>query len=141
MANQKYDNVTTMVANGELNWVYDRILAFLVKGATFDASHVYFSDVMGAGTSQVSVCDVTGKSVSAVGEAISQPVVFYNIPKETNYQVILGDDRSLPEGIPVLCYYDANSDASPIRLVNNGTLIVRPVSTDDPPTPGVWFTF
>ena len=138
MSNAKYDNVTQMTASGELNWAGDLIRAVLCQGATFDASHKALTDVMTPPAQTITSMLVNGRSLGPNGEALGMAVSYPRTFKDIEYQVILVKDQGRPE-VPVVAFYDENEDGSPITLLNNGTLIVRPVGGDG--ITGTWFTF
>lgn len=142
MANQKYDQVVTMSGTGELNWAGDHILGLLTKGVAFTSAHTLLSEAMvPAGASQISVSEIQSRSLGAEGEAMGLPAVYNKVPKETDYQMLLVKDIGTGDPL-LLAFYDENVNSDPLRLINNGTLIVRPVEIvgADPPTIGMWFS-
>lgn len=136
MANQKYDNLTVLMGTGGLNWAVDPINAYLQHGATYDATDTKLSQTGGV---TVAYVPVPGRAVDSNG-LLGNPVSFNRVAKETEYQVLVVKETG-PGGDPlVLAFYDEDEAGGPLELVNNGTLIVRPVllAGGDPPTLGVW---
>ena len=136
MANQKYDNLTVLMASGPFNWAADPINAYLLQGATFDATDKTLTDV---GAQQVDHVPVPGRQVDSTGSLLGWPASFNRVVKDQEFQVVIAKDDG--SGNPlVLAYYDEDENGDPFILQNNGTLIVRPqlVEGGEPPILGVW---
>ena len=141
MANQKYDNLGVLLAQGRLNWVSGRIAALLCKGVSFTSTDKVVTDALTpSGTTQVASSPVNGRTLSEDGAFLGYPVTFNRMAKEVDYQMLLVLDEGT--GNPsLLAYFDTSSDDDPLRMQNNGTLIVRPVEVQPPPDPpilGLW---
>jgi len=121
MANAKYTQVTTLLAQGRLNWTANDIRAALVKNGTFNAAHQTLSQV---GTALQSV-PVPGRTVGENGALLGQPVFFGDVAEDQSFQVVIV--QNLNNGDPnVLAWYDTDDQGNPIRLQNPGTLVIRP---------------
>jgi hypothetical protein len=138
MANQNYDQVAELFAQGKLSWEQNVIVALLRTGTTFDASAKTTADLDGA---QLTSQRITGRWFSE-GLAMGLPVAYPRVSQDTEYQIVVAQDSG---GDPVvLAFIDTNADDSPITVQRTGTLIVRPVLPDitvppeQPPTIGVW---
>jgi hypothetical protein len=133
--NQKYDNVTAMLASGRLNWVSDPVIAVLLDGGTFAATDTRLSEV---GGTQVTRAAVSGRMVSPEGNLLGWPVSFPGVSKDTDFQVVLAKED--PQDPYLIAYYDEDDDAGPLNLKYNGTLILRPIllAGAEPPILGMW---
>lgn len=139
MANDKYNNLTVMLANGQLNWSGDVIVANLVTGYTFDATDVTMQDV---GVPLIQTVPLIGRSVGEDGALLGRSISFNYVPKDVDHQVILAKDYGPGAQAKVIAFYNEDANGDPLRLKNNGTLIVRPQDPATLPTPdtgaGVW---
>ena len=140
MANSKYGQVPAMAASGQLNWSRDRILACLYTGATFSAGHARLSEVSGA---QMAISEIGGRYVGTGGEAVGMPATFDRVAKETDYQVLVVVDHGSGVSPGLIAYYDEDNAAGPLRTVNNGSFVLRPVTfvNGNPENIGTWFVF
>jgi hypothetical protein len=139
MANQNYDQVATLYAQGALSWEKDSIIALLCTGATFGASDKTVADLGGEryGAQPIQ------QRWFADGSAMGLPVAFQKVAAGLEYQVVVAQDvgNNNPN---LLAFIDANADDDPITVQATGTLIIRPVLPDievppeRPPTIGVW---
>lgn len=138
MANQKYDNLQTMLSQGRLNWNVDNIVAVLMTGATFDATDAVLSDL---GVGALASVQVPGRSVAADGTLLGLPVVFNSVAKDTPLQVIFCREDGV-SSVP-LAWFDSDENDAPMTLKNNGTFTMRPTPVPDasPPQLGTWVTF
>lgn len=132
--NEKYTQVDHMVEAGTLNWGNDRILALLCSGVQFVPTHTHLSQT---GAQQYSICDIVGRSVTSNGEALGNPVIFPSVRQGPNFQVLVVKDDGNPDPW-LLSYYDVDANGLPLQMNSNGTLIMRPTTTTDPPLVGVW---
>lgn len=139
MANQNYDQVADLFAQGKLHWETDSILALLVTNGVFDASNETLADLVHQARS---VQPINGRWIDPDGLAMGLPVAFAKASQGIPFQVVVVQDTG--NGDPnLLAFIDTNADDSPITVQNSGTLIVRPVlpeepPSDQPPTIGVW---
>jgi hypothetical protein len=142
MVNDKYDNLAVMLANGQLNWANDVVVANLVAGATFDATDVTMADL---GVPIKATVPIQGRSVAENGSLLGRAVSFNYIPKDTDFQVVIAKDYGPGVQNSVIAFYDTDLNGDPLRLKNNGTLILRPgdsgimLPTEDTGQ-GVWVT-
>ena len=138
MANEKYDNLTTLLSSGRLNWSADNIVAVLVTGATFDPTHAVITD-LGVGT--LASVNVPGRSVAADGSLVGLPVVFNAVDKDIELQVVFCREDGITS-VP-LAWFDTDDNDGPMILTNNGTFTMRPTpgSMAGPPQLGTWVTF
>lgn len=143
MPNSNYAQVATLLAQGKLRWELDNISTILLTGATFNASHTKIDQVGGTNAGQAVIF---GRTLADNGYALGQPVVFPTAQKDINYQVVIVQLIG-PTDALVLAWIDENEEGDPITVERDGTLIVRPVQTDDivpedgvvlPPQVGVW---
>lgn len=125
MANEKYDNLMVMMTTGKLNWAGDAIVAMLMTGVTFNASHV---TVVEAGGSRMSMVPITRREVGAGGALLGGAVSFSYMPKDTDFQMLITKDSGPGTTPSLLAFYDSDAEGDSLRLKNNGTLIVRPQS-------------
>ena len=123
MANEKYDNLTVLMTTGKLNWPGDAIVAILMTGVTFDAADVTLAD---SGGSRMGMVPIQQRSVSSTGSLLGGAVSFSNMPKDTDFQLLIAKDMGPGTTPSLLAFYDSDGDALPLRLKNTGTLIVRP---------------
>jgi len=123
MANAKYDNLMVLMTTGKLNWAGDALVAFLMTGATYNAAHTTVTE---AGGTRMSVVPVPQRSVGPTGSLLGGAGSFSNMPKDTNFQVLIAKDTGPGTTPSLLAFYDVDGDAHALRLDNNGTLIVRP---------------
>jgi hypothetical protein len=142
MANAKYDYLTEMMASGRFNWTSDHIVAMLTKGVAYDATDQRLSDALAqAGALHQATSEVTGRALASGNQAIGNPATFPTVAKLTDYQVLLVKDEGTGDPAMV-AFYDTSDVPGPVRIQNNGTLIVRPVDSGQvPPPAGVWLTF
>jgi hypothetical protein len=141
MANAKYDYLTEMMATGMFSWPSDHILALLMKGVTFYSTDKRLSEVQArVGAIHMATSEVTSRYVASDGSAIGLPATFTMVPRAIDYQVLLVKDEGTPDPA-LVAFYDVDQGDAPLRLINNGTLIVRPVDIpgSEIPTVGVWF--
>ena len=139
MANQNYEQVAELLAQGKLSWESDLIVAMLCQGETFDSSAKTVADLVGV---RKAVQRIDGRWFSD-GLAMGLPVAFQKVQAMTEFQVVVAQDvgNNNPN---LLAYIDVNADDSPITVRQTGTLIIRPVLPDievppeRPPTIGVW---
>ena len=139
MANQKYDNLTVMMTSGQLNWAGDAIVAILVTGVTFRPTDATLTDANGT---LMGIVPIQQRSVATDGSLLGAAVSFSNMPKGTDFQVLIAKDNG-PVGPPaLLSYYDSDEGGDLLSLKNNGTLIVRPQQTlpADDTGQGSWIT-
>jgi hypothetical protein len=136
MANQKYNNLTTLLATGGLNWVNDPINAYLMQNVTYDAADIKLGDT---GGTRVFHVPVQGRQVDAT-KLIGLPVSFNRVAKDLTFQMIIGKETGPGSDPLVLAFFDEDEEGAPLTLKNNGTLIVRPqlVEGEGPPLLGVW---
>lgn len=126
MANAKYNNLTVMMTTGQLNWARDSIQAFLMTDVTYRATDVTVADV---GGSRMQVVPISRRAVAADGSLLGSAVSFGNMPKDTDFQMLIAKDGG-PGTVPsLLAFYNSDADDVGLRLKNNGTLIVRPEQT------------
>ena len=122
MANEKYGQVTDLLAQGRLSWEGDHIEACLVKGATFDQDHKKFSEL---GSAAVAKATIQGRTVAPGGEWLGYAVFFPTAEAEVAYQVVV--IQNLSDGDPsLLVWYDTAEDGGPLEMENVGTLVIRP---------------
>jgi hypothetical protein len=140
MANSKYAQVQAMAASGQLNWNRDRIIACLFTGGTFNSAHTRLSQV---GGQQHAVSAIGSRYVGIGGEAVGMPAVFDRVAKETDYQVFVVVDHGGGVSPGLIAFYDQDTNAGPLRTVNNGSFVLRPVAYVDgnPESIGTWFIF
>lgn len=139
MANENYDQVATLYAQGKLSWEYDAIVALLCTNAAFDSSVKTVADLAGE---RKAVQAIQGRWFSE-GNAMGLPVAFQKVAAGPEYQVVVVQDvgNNNPN---LLAFIDTNADDSPITVQHTGTLIIRPVlppievPPERPPTIGVW---
>lgn len=138
MANQNYDQVAELYAQGKLSWEQDAIIAMLCTGESFDASAKTVADLAGE---RAAVQPIFGRYFED-GNAMGLPVAFQKVAANTEFQIVVAQDvgNNNPN---LLAFIDVNADDSPITLQRTGTLIIRPVlpatpPADKPPTIGVW---
>lgn len=125
MANQKYDQVIDMLAEGRLRWQTDEILAVLVKDGTFDKTDTVLSQV---GTVQ-GVSSIQGRVVVPGGNFLGYAAFFSDIQADQEFQVVVV--QQIGNGDPyTLAWYDTDENDDPIILQNTGTLVVRPALLD-----------
>lgn len=123
MANAKYNNLTVLMTTGKLNWAGDAIVAFLMTGVTYDATDVTLTD---AGGTRMGMVPIARRSVDADGSLLGGAVSFSNMPKDTDFQMLIAKDLG-PGTVPsLIAFYNSDADDVGLRLKNNGTLIVRP---------------
>jgi hypothetical protein len=139
MANAKYDNLMVLMSTGKLNWAGDAIVALLMTGATYNAAH---TTVTQAGGTRMSMVPVPQRSVDPSGSLLGGAVSFSNMPKDTNFQMIIAKDTGPGTTPTPLAFYDVDGDVHALRLDNNGTLIVRPeqLLPAEDTGQGVWVT-
>lgn len=141
MANSKYTQVATLLAQGKLNWVGDQILACLVSGATFDAANTVLSQV---GAMALYTSPVQGRWVTDAGEFMGNPAVFMGVTEGRTYQMILVQNTN--DGDPkTLAWYDIDENDATFTIDNTGTLIIRPsvlvnIPEGQPSDSRVWMT-
>lgn len=142
MANQNYDQLGELFAQGKLGWETDSIVALLYEGATFDASDKTVADLPGQ---QRGVQPIHGRWYSN-GYAMGLPVAFQKVSAGTEFQVVLA--QNVGNNNPnLLAFIDSGADDSPITVQRTGTLIIRPVLSpievppERPPTIGVWLRY
>ena len=139
MANQNYEQVAELLAQGKLSWETDLIIAMLCVNETFDGSAKTVADLSGQ---RVAVQRIDGRWYSD-GLAMGLPVAFQKVAAGGEYQILVAQDvgNNNPN---LLAFIDANADDSPITVQRTGTLIIRPVlppvevPPERPPTIGVW---
>jgi len=136
MANQKYDNLNVLLAQGKLNWSGDVIKAVLLQGASFTAAHTKLSEV---GT-EINSCMMTGRYVDETGAMYGNPAVFDAVDEGTGYQVVLCKyvGASDPD---VLAWFDVDDAGNGLEMSNHGTFLLRPVVNGTPtqgPLTGIW---
>jgi hypothetical protein len=123
VANEKYDNLMVLMTSGKLNWASDAIVALLMTGVTYNVSHTTIAE---AGGTRKAMVPVPRRSVGPTGSLLGGAVSFSNMPKDTDFQMLIAKDMG-PGTVPsLLAFYDSDGDDNPLRLANNGTLIVRP---------------
>ena len=133
MANSKYSQVVDLLAAGKFNWQIHSILGVLKDGATFDASQKKLSEL---GGTEVARTEIQGRAVLEGGACVGYPAFFNVVPGDTDYQMVLVQDRG--DGDPnLIAWFDTNEADQPLRLDNTGTLVVRPGEPDDPLPDGV----
>ena len=137
MANQKYNNLSVLMASGPFNWVVDPINAYLMQNAIYDATDIRLGDTSGIRIDHV---PVQGRQVDATGSLLGLPVSYNRVTKDLTFQVIIAKDVGPGTQPLVLAFFDEDEDGEPLTLKNNGTLIVRPqlVEPDEAPLLGVW---
>jgi len=171
MSNSNYAQVSSLLAAGKLHWQTDAISAVLLTGASFDPAHTVISDTGGTIEGLV---PVMGRAL-VESNAMGQPVIFPAVKSSAfdgdgspvtddegepilddedrplfyiDYQMALIQSNNVSEPV-LLAWIDENQEAGEITVVQDGTLIVRPVLTDDyvapdgtvlPPQVGVWMT-
>jgi hypothetical protein len=124
VANEKYDNLTVLMSTGKLNWVGDVVTAYLMTGVTFNAAHVTLVD---AGGTRMGMMPIQQRSVASTGSLLGSAVSFDHMPKDTDFQVLIAKESGGPGTVPqLLAFFDSDGDDQPLRIKNNGTLIVRP---------------
>jgi len=137
MANAKYNNLTVVMASGWFSWAGDPIVALLMTDVVFDVNDATTDD---AGGTRMQVVPVTGRSVGADGALLGRAVSFNNMPKDTEFQMLIARDVGPDSPLQLLSFYDVGEADEPLSLKNNGTLIVRPEAVQ--PTPdtgaGIW---
>jgi hypothetical protein len=139
MANQNYDQVATLFAQGKLSWETDAIIALLCVNEEFDPSAKTVADLAGE---RRAVQPIHGRWFSE-GNAMGLPVAFQKVAADTEYQIVVAQDTG-NNNPNLLAFIDANGDGSPITVQRTGTLIIRPVlppvevPPERPPTIGVW---
>ena len=139
MANQNYDQVADLLAQGKLSWENDLIIAMLCTNETFDSSAKTVADLAGE---RSAVQRIDGRWYSD-GLAMGLPVAFQKVSAGLDFQIVVAQDvgNNNPN---LLAFIDVNADDSPINIQRTGTLIIRPVLPDitvppeRPPTIGVW---
>ena len=125
MANEKYSQVTDLLAQGRLNWQTNLIDAALLKDATFDKDHKLLSEV----GSPVARTSIQGRWVGPGGECMGYSVFFTAAEAEVPYQVVVIQDTGT--GDPnVLAWYDTDESDGPLQMENTGTLVIRPQVPD-----------
>lgn len=141
MANQNYDQLAELVAQGKLLWTLDRILALLAEGVVFTASDTKLS-ALGASVPARFRVPISGRMMAG-RSALGAAVVYEDVPPGVAYQVLVVQDDERGD-FNLLAYIDVDSQGLDLSVDNPGTLIVRPVALDPPtgpPTTGVWLTF
>jgi hypothetical protein len=139
MANQNYEQVAELFAQGKLSWETDAIIAMLCTDVAFDPSAKTVADM---GGERRAVQPIQGRWFSE-GNAMGLPVAFQKVGAGIDYQIVVAQDvgNNNPN---LLAFIDANADDSPITVQRTGTLIIRPVlppvevPPERPPTIGVW---
>ena len=122
MANEKYSQVTDLLAQGKLNWPGHNIEACLVKGATFDENDTKLSELAAP---VVAKALIQGRTVAPGGECLGYAVFFPTAEAEVVYQVVV--TQNLGTGDPnLLAWYDTAEDGGPLEMENTGTLVIRP---------------
>ena len=122
MANEKYSQVTDLLAQGRLNWEGHNIEACLVEGATFDEGHRRLSEI---GVPPVAKALIQGRTVAPGGECLGYSVFFPLAEVDVTYQVVVTQD--IGNGDPnLLVWYDTAEDGGPLEMENVGTLVIRP---------------
>jgi hypothetical protein len=135
--NQKYNNLTTLMTTGKLNWAGDPITASLMTGVVFDATDVTLPDTGGM---WMQTMPIIGRSVDSDGNLIGGSVSFSNMPKDTEFQMLILKDFGPSMQPQLLAFYDVDEQGDPLTLKNNGTLIVRPQGAmpDEGSGDGIW---
>lgn len=138
MANQNYDQVAELYAQGNLSWEQDAIVAFLYTGEVFDPAAKTVADLTG----QRKASQRIDGRFFIDGLALGLPAAFQKVGAGPEYQIIVAQDTGNNDP-NLLSFIDANSDGTPITVQRTGTLIIRPVLPsvevpDRPPTIGVW---
>jgi len=123
VANEKYDNLTVLMTTGKLNWPGDSIVALLMTDVTFDAADVTLAD---SGGTRMGMVPIPLRSVASTGSLLGGAVSFSNMPKDTDFQMLIAKDMGPGTAPSLLAFYDGDAAGEPLRLKNNGTLIVRP---------------
>jgi hypothetical protein len=123
VANEKYDNLTVLMTTGKLNWPGDAIVALLMTNVTFDAANVTLAD---AGGTRMGMVPIPQRSVASTGSLLGGAVSFSNMPKDTDFQLLIAKDSGPGTTPSLLAFYDSDGEGQSLRLANNGTLIVRP---------------
>ena len=136
MANAKYDNLTVLMTSGWFNWPGDAIVAVLCTDVVFDTTDKTVDD---AGGPRLQVVPITGRSVAPDGALLGRAVSFTNMPKDTEFQMLIAKDAGPGVPMELIAFYDTGEDG-PLELKNNGTLIVRPeaVQPTEDTGAGVW---
>ena len=107
----------------------NRILGVLRKEASFDASEKKVSDLDG---SEVARTEIQGRALLEGGLCIGYPAFFNTVAGDTDYQMVLIQDRG--DGNPnLIAWFDTNELDGQLRLDNTGTLVVRPGPTNHSP--------
>lgn len=131
MANQNYDQVPQLYAQGKLSWTQDAILAVLVTDGVFDAAQKTVAELVG---SRRATAPIPGRFMGPDGAAMGLPVTFPKAGSGIEYQVVLVKDTGNNDPL-LLAYVDADMNDNPITILRSGTLIVRPVLPAEPPVP------
>jgi hypothetical protein len=142
MSNSNYAQVSSLLAQGKLNWATDNISMARLVGGTFNAAHKLLSEVGGtlAGTALIN-----GRAL-VENNALGQPVVFPESVADTEYQMVIVQMTG-PTTSNLLAWIDENEAGDPITVERDGSLIVRPVEFDStaapdgtvlPPQVGAW---
>jgi hypothetical protein len=133
MANSKYSQVVDLLAAGKFNWQVHSILGVLRKDSSLDVLQKKLSDLDGT---EVARTEIQGRAVLEGGACVGYPAFFQVVPGDTDYQMVLVQDRG--DGDPnLIAWFDTNEADGPLRLDNTGTLVVRPGEPDDPLPDGV----
>jgi hypothetical protein len=139
VANEKYDNLTTLMTTGWFDWVADVIQAILTTGATFTASDTDFEHLA---TPNLGLAPVGGRVKGEDGSLQGFAVSFNAVEADIPLQVVLV--RNEGSGVhTLLAWYDEDDTGGLLQLTNHGTFILRPPQIPDPnPTAlGVWVSF
>lgn len=124
MANEKYSQVTDLLAQGKLNWEGHNIEACLVTGATFDEDNRKFSEL---DSPVVAKAMIQGRVVAPGGECLGYSVFFPTAEAEVPYQVVVIQNLGNGDGeSSLLVWYDTAEDGGPLEMENVGTLVIRP---------------
>lgn len=139
MSNQNYDQVPDL----GLKWATDPIVALLMQGALFDATHTRVSQTGGFVYKQG---PIQHRWVAEGDWGVGLPVAFPQVASGQSYQVLVArNDGSLD--LQLLAFLDEDQAGHPISVQRDGTLIVRPSQEnlpvppdpmEPPPTVGFW---
>lgn len=147
MSNKNYAQVTDLLAQGQLKWVSDSILALLCKNVAYNANHKRLSDI--SGKTVVSQAPIQGRWLGKGGMAMGLPAAFGSALSEQEYQVLVAKDDGRYDPL-LLSFMDQDDQGEPLGVLRTGTLIVRPYHNVEvqplinpplpaaPPTVGVW---
>jgi len=139
VANDKYDNLNTLMTSGWFDWASDQIQAALLTGATFNKADVYLEDLV---ASNLGLAPVQGRLVAADHSLLGLPVSFTSVDADIELQVVLvRAEDSLHNTL--LAWYDVDDQDNPMVLANHGTFILRPPVYDvqGETALGIWVQF